>query len=1004
MTEDLPAKEILKQISERLDLLERVLGNNTARLHSIEQHLGIEPKRLPETSAVESRAQNPATSPVKTQDLNISEASQPAPVLTQACEPSEQARPQRESQPAEQTRLRSESKPRQTTETSPPPSGQSWMNEASTRDTRTPHTHSTRTADAPFTLHVQVEQPAVEGGPFREEAVREEKRRDLESMVGGSWFNWIGIIAVTLGVGFFLKLAFDKQWIGPVGRVTLAALLGLVLLYLGERLRGRGLKSYAYVLSGGGILVLYLSTFAACNFYHLIGQTTAFLLMAAVTTTAVLLSVRLDALPVAILGLVGGFLTPLLLSTGVDNEVGLFTYIALLDAGVLAVAYFKRWRSLDFASFVGTVAITLGWAFKFFEPGKVWPTLFFVSIFFLLYSLLAIFHNVLPGRPTRWFDVALGLANATFYFGFSYAMLIDAGFDQATPATQALLVSIFFTLLFCATWRWSPDDLLLRYSYVGAAATFLTVAVAIQLELHWVTIAWAVEALMLTWVGLRSSEKPARLAGLAVFCVAVGHWFTWDMLAIDYSVNSSFLPLLNRRALSCAVLVGAIAAAARLYKRATWEGDLDENERSTMLTFFALTGNAVALTLLSLDLNDYFAVRASNSGARFLLPPIENARQFSISALWTLYAAMMLAIGTLRRSSLLRYGGLVLLLAAMGKVLIVDSTFYAAWWHLPLLNHTFMAYALLVGALVFAAWLYGRAPGVDERERQAMVLILIGAANVLALIALSLEVIGYYDRLMGGGFAAAGLILDPRLFQEGKIFTLALVWIIYALYAFMVGIGRRNRAWRLGGLLLLVVTTPLLFASLSYYDAPWHAFVLNRTMGVFAVFIAALWLIVRTYAHSNEVFEEAQAVHHVAIVVANVLAIIALSAQAAGYFEAQFAEEFARAQEFGRAGAETLSADESASLRNLELAKQLSLSVVWALYAVGLFIVGRIRSLRLLRLMALALLSVTTLKVFIWDLSSLDRAYRIISFIMLGAILLVVSYFYQRSQHPVEET
>src|SRR4029450_190731 len=106
------------------------------------------------------------------------------------------------------------------------------------------------------------------------------------------------------------------------------------------------------------------------NIYDLIGQSTAFMIMAAVTTTAVLVSVRLNALPVAPLGLVGGFLTPLLLSTGVDNEVGLFTYIALLDAGVLAVAYFKRWRSLDFASFVGTVLITVGWAIKFYEPGK----------------------------------------------------------------------------------------------------------------------------------------------------------------------------------------------------------------------------------------------------------------------------------------------------------------------------------------------------------------------------------------------------------------------------------------------------------------------------------------------------------------------------------------------------------------------------------------------------------------------------------------------------------
>ncbi len=846
--------------------------------------------------------------------------------------------------------------------------------------------HATSVTDAPFGPPIHIESTAAENEASRAGAVSAEKRRDLESLIGGRWFNWIGIIAVTFGVAFFLKFAFDKQWVGPGTRVSLSALLGIALLYVGERLRGRGLQSYAYVLSGGGILVLYLSDFAAYNLYHLIGQTPAFLLMAVVTTTAVLLSVRLNALPIAILGLAGGFLTPVLLSTGVDNEVGLFTYVALLDAGVLALAYFKRWRSLDFLSFAGTMAVTVGWAFKFFSHEKVWTTLVFLSIFFLLYSLLAIFHNVLPGRPTRWFDVSLAVANAAFYFGVSYLMLSEAGFDRATPATQALLLSIFFAELFYTTWRWSPDDRLLRYSYVGAAVTFLTAAVAIQLELHWVTIVWAVEALMLTWVGLRSNERAARHAALAVFCAAVVHWFTWDMREFAYGVDSSFVPLLNRRALSCLVLVGMIAAAAWLYRRA---GELDKNERSTARTFFALTGNAVALTLLSLDVNDYFAARLSQSGAAQtdLYGRIENAREFSISVLWTLYAATTLALGVLRRLALLRWGGLLLLLAAIGKVVILDSAYYAASWHLPVFNQTFIAYALLVAVLAFAAWLYGRAPGTDEPERRVMRPALLVAANVLALAALSLEVFGYYDRLLAG---ASTEIFGE--FREGKMFALAVVWTLYATCAFLFGAWRRARTWRWGGLLLLALTTPFVLSSLIYYDASWHAPVLNRTMGAFAMFVAALWLVVRTYSRSGEVFEEAPAIRPVATAAANLLAIIALSAQAAGYYDMRIGRELSRA------GAAAGSNYFAGRLRDLELAKQLSLSVVWALYASGLLVAGRMRRLQLLRVMGLALLSLTTLKVFFWDLSSLDRIYRIISFIMLGAILLVVSYFYQQSQ------
>jgi uncharacterized membrane protein len=984
MTDDQPSSDLLKQLIERLDLLERVMGMNTARLHSIEKHLEI----ARQTEKPPAVAHERADPKLKAENLNQPAANQPA-----AAEPQVREFPdQKWSQPAAQ--IPGGAEPAEKSNLPDHPGTHSWMKEAPPK--------LTREATTPFPLHAHVEKSAavvdeIPRGPEDNEAWREqerptvnvEQRRDLESRIAGSWFNWIGIIAVTLGVGFFLKLAIDNGWVGPSGRVGFAALLGISLLYVGERLRNRGLQSFAYILSGGGILVLYLADYAAFNFYHLIGQPLAFSLMAVVTTTAVLLAVRLNALPVAILGLIGGFLTPVMLSTGVDNEVGLFTYVALLDAGVLAIAYFKSWRTLDFLSFAGTVVIGVGWGLEFWGPEKVWTTLVFLSVFFLLYGLLAFFHNVLPGRPSRWFDVSLAIANATVYFGLSYLMLTETGFDQATPATQALLLSVFFTWLFYATWRWSTDDRLLRYSYVGAAATFLSMAVAIQLELHWVTIAWAVEALMLAWVGLRSGEKAARHAGVVLFCVAVGHWFILDMTQFAPGADPSFMPIFNRRALSSAILVGAIAGAAWLYKRA---GEIDESERLTVRTFFALTGNAVALTLLSLDLNEFFVARLSQTSVAgtALYMSIESSRQFSISALWTLYAATTLALGVLRRFALLRVGGLLLLLTAIAKVVAVDSAYYAASWHLPIFNQTFMAYALLVGTLAFAAWLYNREA---EPERSVLRPILLVAANVLALWALSLEVFGYYSRLQ----ATLTFASEPfRQVQESKLFTLTLVWIVYATGVFLFGVWRNARAWRWGGLLILGLTAPLVLVNLMYYDAPWHTLIFNKTFAAFAMFVAVLYLTVRMYARSGERFAEAAVVRLVVTIAANLLAIVALSAQAAGYYDAKFAGELSRA---GAAAFES----NRFTLRNLELAKQLSLSVIWLLYACGLLVAGRGHRLRLLRLLGLGLLSLTTLKVFLWDLSALNSTYRIISFIMLGAILLVVSYFYQRSQQPAEE-
>src|SRR5882724_7443641 len=163
-----------------------------------------------------------------------------------------------------------------------------------------------------------------------------------------------------------------------------------------------------------------------------------------------------------------------------------------------------------------------------------------------------------------------------------------------------------------------------------------------------------------------------------------------------------------------------------------------------------------------------------------------------------------------------------------------------------------MAYALLVAVLSLGAWLYGRTLSAEEPERRVVFPVLLVAANLLALAALSLEVLGYYDRLLTGAALAGPGTATFEQFEEGKIFTLALVWTIYATGVFMVGVWRSARAWRLGGLLLLALTTPLVLANLSYYHAAWHTLIFNQTLAAFAMFVAALWIVVRSYARSGE--------------------------------------------------------------------------------------------------------------------------------------------------------
>lgn len=810
-SEDQTSREMLKQLAARIEHLERLMQAQTTRLYAIELRVGIE--RQARRPLYESLTDEREEARGAVSDAAAREAAPPFDAGDAQ---------EHEAQPETGTRREAGRRPN--------------------FGYRPGVGESTRTAEAGAA--------STPGGGKQASAA---KPRDLESLIGGSVFSWAGIILVTFAVAFSLKYAFDKDWISPAVRVALGALAGAGLLVVGERLRRKGLRPYAYVLSGGGVLILYLSIYAAYDFYKLLAQPVAFLLMTAVTAVAVLLSVRLNALPVAVLGLVGGFLTPVLLSTGQDNQVALFTYVSLLDAGVLAVAYFKRWRVLDFLSFAATTLMTLGWAAKYYANSKLWTTLLFISLFFVVYSLLSFFHNILPRRRSRWFDVSLLASNATVYFGFCYWMWTEASYPDAAPATQAMLVALFFAALFYFARERSPADRLLTYAYVGAAVTFLTAAVAIQLELQWVTIVWAVEGLMLTWAGLRSGEAAARRAAIVVFAVAVVHWlgfdaqqYTFDPLTLSEG-HDHFVPLFNARALSCLALVSALAGAAWLYRGHAGvdevEGEgrvaLSESERAAAVGLYTLAANGLALTLLTLDLSDYFGRQKALSEG-LARERAEGARQFSLTALWSIWGAGLIAYGVRRAQPVARYAGLILLVVATVKALAVDLMFYDAVWHAPLFNHTFLAFALLVA-----------------------------------------------------GYAAA----------------------------------------------------------------------------------------VRLYARGEMLGDDEHAVVPALVVVANVIALVALSAEAVGYFESR-----------------RIIGGDAGTQRDVELAKQLSLSVVWTLYGGGLLLVGRVRRSRLLRLMALALLGLTTLKVFFLDLSALDRAYRIVSFIVLGAILLAVSYLYQKSQ------
>src|SRR3989338_7024583 len=211
--------------------------------------------------------------------------------------------------------------------------------------------------------------------------VSETGPRNLESYIGRWWLGIVGLTAIIFGMSFFIKYAFDNNWIGETGRVMLGIAMGLVFVVAGEILRLR-IAKYSYILSGGGLALFYLSIYAAFSFYHLIGQPTAFIFMGLVTAFGVTLSLFANAVELAALAAAGGFLTPYLLSTGIANDAGFFSYIAILNIGILAVAFFKKWHQLTLLGFTATVLNFASWYGAYYEPEKLWIALFVLTVFY----------------------------------------------------------------------------------------------------------------------------------------------------------------------------------------------------------------------------------------------------------------------------------------------------------------------------------------------------------------------------------------------------------------------------------------------------------------------------------------------------------------------------------------------------------------------------------------------------------------------------------------------
>lgn len=337
-------------------------------------------------------------------------------------------------------------------------------------------------------------------------------------LFGGNTLVRSGIVILFIGISFLLKLAVDNGFIPIELRLAAVALGGIALLVVGWRLRDKKTQ-YSWALQGGGIGILYLTIFAALKLYQLIPAGAAFPLLVAIAFLSAFIAVKQNALPLAFLGFAGGFLAPVLTSTGNGSHVGLFSYYLVLNLAIAYVAFNKSWRPLNVLGWAFTFVIGTLWGAKSYVPDNFATTEPFLIIFFLLFTAIAVlFAHRQAAKASDYVDATLVFGTPLVTFSLQYALLRDSHFGLAY---SALALGIFYIGL--AWWVFNRRLETLKFlgeCFLALGIGFVTLTLPLALDGRWTSAAWAVEGVGLLWVGLKQNRTFPTLSGLALQVLA----------------------------------------------------------------------------------------------------------------------------------------------------------------------------------------------------------------------------------------------------------------------------------------------------------------------------------------------------------------------------------------------------------------------------------------------------------------------------------------------------
>ena len=459
------------------------------------------------------------------------------------------------------------------------------------------------TKEIPKTAPIVKPQPTVS---------KTKRKSDLEKFVGENLINKLGILITVIGVAIGAKYSIENELISPLTRIVLGYIFGLALLGFGIKLK-KNYINYSAVLVSGAMAIMYFISFFAYSYYGLIPQLFTFVLMFVFTAFTVLAALKYDKQIIAHIGLVGAYAVPFLLSDGSGKVAILFSYTAILNIGILIIAFKKYWKPLYYVSFALTWIMYLSWYVAEYSASEHFGlALLFLTVFFIIFYITFLAYKLNQKEKFGALDIILLLINSFIFFGIGYALLSDHPTGEQLLGVFALGNAILHFVVGLIIFKRKLADKNLFYFVIALVLVFITMAVPIQLDGNWVTLFWVAEAALLFWIArtkqIATYERISYVLMLLAFGSILQDWYeAYEQTQFIYG-DKQLASIINVHFLSSLLFIASFAFIAWMRRHEKYPSAM--GQKNWLVQVFSVMIPALLLISLYLafrfEISNYF--------------------------------------------------------------------------------------------------------------------------------------------------------------------------------------------------------------------------------------------------------------------------------------------------------------------------------------------------------------------------------------------------------------